>query len=368
MRLDPSLFQFEREIIPGEEAVRIALVISPHGKRYVAKSATPHRTFEETLIMMKSNFACPGVFPAVMQVHFRDESGYVMDHVAGSSLQEMFHAAADPMGDQGVQRCIAAALTRIGELHAASRDAYTSMFHETIVVGRLEIILRCPLIQQRFDDLEGASVAPVFEALRNFELIGATREGTTPAALCALTTQAFLSHLPTHESLIHGDPHFGNILVEHLTGAVSFIDPRCSWDGKPNHKAGYFDSLYDVAAICHSLFANANVRTPVPTEVDRRERTICLTDDARKRFSTYFGFAMSSLRHYLDRDPTSSEVVRFVTYLACSLSGTMRYQIWTPHLDNLLSMYVLTCLTLQEAVKAGDRASTNKRRNPEGNR
>jgi len=355
MKLDASLFEFEQEIVPGEEAVRIALIKSIQGRRYVAKSATQRRAFEETLIMVKSNFACPGVFPDVIQVHLQGEPGYVMEHVPGSSLQEIFHRSADPARDPAVRSGIEAALRRISELHAASREAYTSQFHETIVVGRLRLILECPLIQFRIDDLEGASSSFAFKDLRSFELIGGVGEGVTPASLCARATQAFVAHAPTHESLIHGDPHFGNIMVDQTSGAVSFIDPRCTWDGVENQKSGYFNPLYDAAAICHSFFANANIRSRIRTEIDRRERTIRVSKVAREIFETHFDSAMASLKHYLGRDPLPAEIVRFVTYLACSLSGTMRYRIWTPCLDNLLSMYVFTCLTLLEAAKAADR-------------
>jgi hypothetical protein len=84
---------------------------------------------------------------------------------------------------------------------------------------------------------------------------------------------------------------------------------------------GYFDPLYDVACLAHSVVANVMLETcaELCKQPDRRQ---WLIDSAR-----------GLLDMYLQRQATTGERVRFITYLICSLSGNLKYPRWTPNKD-----------------------------------
>jgi hypothetical protein len=128
---------------------------------------------------------------------------------------------------------------------------------------------------------------------------------------------AYLANLPNSESVIHGDPHLGNIICR--GDSIKFIDPRVTWDQVKSRSEGYFDPLYDVACLAHSVIANVILETfdELFEQPEKRQELI--------------NSALGLLGTYLQREAAAGECVRFITYLICSLSGNLKYPRWTPN-------------------------------------
>lgn len=346
MNINPEQYQFERSLPPGDEARYVALIRSQTGRRYVAKFSDPQLTFDELHLIMRANFVCPGVFPKITQAQFHDGAGYIMEHIDGPSFHEVYRGIKSHK-NYAIQPLLVEALKKIRGMHFASSESYTSLFHNNIVVNRLRTIFFCPLIQRRADLLSTKKEKVDVSALSALNIKNVP-EHSTAVGLAHRAISAYLQNLPTTESLIHGDPHFGNIMTESPTNAVYFIDPRCTWDGNRNSKLGYFDPLYDVAAIYHSLFANYNIIQDVHDKPAFTDNGIIFPQRTVNSFDEIFGLSLEGLSEYLERRPTESEKTRFIVYLACSLSGTMRYKIWTPTMQSLYSMFAYTCLVLNK--------------------
>jgi hypothetical protein len=336
----------------GQEAIALQVFYNNMGQKYVKKTIGFEKVFEESFLMVKSNLEAKSIYPGISQINLGNESSYVMEYINGETLQQYFHKCHITLYEENIKTLMFKAIDKIKELHNATKENYTSGFHNTIVSKRLSTILSCPIIANHFKDIkpDGEDLKCTYSELKHYSIIhNGEIVNREPRKAYERSIKKYSRYLPKYESLIHGDPHFGNIMYDLQSDQIFFIDPRSSWDQEKNQKTGYFDPLYDIAAICHSFVANDNITREHHNSIHYELKQIHVDEQTLSLFEDYKTVFQQALKHYLSREAEKGELVRFLIYLACSLSGTMRYSIWAPSFNKLINMYLYSYLTLNLA-------------------
>ncbi|MCD1260551.1 phosphotransferase [Paenibacillus athensensis] len=351
------------ELAPGLEATSLKVITDTDGRCWVIKTIDEHRAYEEASLIIKSNqllkksVQAKPIFPEIAEMKLGKISSYTMAYIQGETLEQYFQSLINPMLDEQMTRLTLEAVKKIKLLHAVSTDRYSSDYHKVIVQRRLEIILTCPMIIHHIETRLASQTDELrqfrFEQLQHFNLLFNNETHPTSRNLYDAAVQLYERNAPLMESLIHGDPHFGNIIWDQVNQDLIFIDPRCTWDNKSNTKTGYFDPLYDIASICHSFISNDHIGYEIYHDIDAANQVIHVADQALHKFELYLNRSLWVLQTYLGREPQPDELVRFIVYVACSLSGTMRYITWAPNIHKLITMYVYVYLFLHFAVAKG---------------
>jgi hypothetical protein len=296
---------------PGAEAKALTKIVA-RGE-FVLKAIDETKAKEEVRHIARIEALVPGFFPRL--IHSQLDAGlYAIEFVAGVPLESLLSLPLIAEAKPDLSGPLAVALQRLKHLHDTSRRPYSGSYHKVIVDHRLRSVPLCQVIGKRFAELNnvpGASAQSWSDCARSLSL--------TSALIC--TASRYARVLPTGESLIHGDPHLGNIIAR-KEGGVCFIDPRVTWDRIKNPRAGYFDPLYDVACVAHSIMANAIVRFTGTCDPQAVAESAML--------ETLQAWAHATVETYLSRRPNEAEATRFTVYLACALLGNLRYAQWTP--------------------------------------
>lgn len=303
-------------IKPGAEARTVTKVTAR--VELVLKLIDETKAEEEIAQIARIARHVPNFFPRLLPV--RLPAGlYATEFVPGTPLDSAldFSVAFDG-GREPVPWQLSLALAQLRSLHVASRRAYSSAYHEVIVYHRARSVPDCPRISARFAALQ----AP---GLQNPFPWPASELSRDLARALAAARIRYDQIQPRFESLLHGDPHMGNIIAK-PDRTLYFIDPRVSWDGIANSIAGYFDPLYDCACVAHSFIANAILQA-------RSARGPDTGDPPGRLLQSMSRSADAVLRDYLAGPPNEGEETRYLVYAACALLGNLRYPKWTPDLQ-----------------------------------
>ena len=307
----PSLGALALEVLPGGAEATAVVKLSTNCSM-VVKTTHPRLAAEEVAQIERINAALPGTCPSILHAE-TDRGIYVTEFVHGATLEQLIQQSEDEDGST-VLKAIHPSIWVLRHLHFETRRPYESSYHETIVVKRLRSILHCRSTTDNLKRLTYLDIESYYLAMWDRGLVG--ENDKTLSDHLSFVVSKYLECLPETESLIHGDPHFGNIVL-HQQKPV-FIDPRVTWDDVENPKPGYFDPLYDIACVAHSLIANVIIE---------RAHELVESVESRRRFLLV---GQRLLDAYVGREPTEAEQVRFLTYLLCSLSGNLKYSRWTP--------------------------------------
>lgn len=304
------------KLMAGEEAYSITKYSSNFSM--VMKIISPQTAKEEIQQIRRLNLALPGISPEILYSD-PDAGMYITTYAEGETLEKKISRPEFVLNLESAVSLVSGALLLLRRLHEATSRPYSGKYHEVIVEKRISRILRDPKTLKNIS-LHGASDAEVF--FRNFST-GYGLFSTSSLLQEDFEKIAFIyaRQLPKAESLIHGDPHFGNILAHE--DAVVLIDPRITWDQSENKNAGYFDPLYDVACVAHSLVANEIKKNDGPSSPRMAASELLLA------------IACEFLSVYLQRAPTHAEQKAYLAYLACCMSGNLKYPRWTPSKESL---------------------------------
>lgn len=346
MILDLHQQQYETvgELFPGQEAASLKIISDKSGQWYVIKSIDKLRAFEEAVQMIRGSQKIKEIFPRIIHLDLGDIPFYTMEYIKGESLQDYIQRLNTPLEENELRAIIISSQNKLKLLHECTLEKYTSNYHNVIVNSRLENIFSCNLINLHTKNSLNLPVA--YPRLKKYSLLSQGKTSPSIEKIAETATQIYMSHLPDHESIIHGDPHLGNIIYNSNNNSLRYIDPRVMWDNIQNTKTGYFDPLYDIAVINHSLITNHILTAVSPYKLDIKEKLIHITTSMDDLFQTYLKLSMDNLKCYLSREPKKGETIRYLTYIACSLSGCMRYRLWAPSAEKLMMLYTLTALFL----------------------
>jgi len=309
----PELGALALEVLPsGAEAMSIVKLSA--NCSMVAKTITPQLAEEEVAQIRRINSVLPGTCPRIL--HVERESGlYVTEFLPGETLEHQLRQHVRGFGAQLAEEILGPSLLILRRLHNVSRRPYGSSYHKIIVEKRLAEILNCHATTDNLRALSALNLETFYLTAGHEPL--ARRGVRHLSEALSQVVDVYLANLPNSESLIHGDPHLGNIICQ--GDSIKFIDPRVTWDQIKNGSEGHFDPLYDVACLAHSVIANVILETidELFEQLEKRQKLI--------------DCALGLLGIYLQRKATTGEHVRFVIYLICSLSGNLKYPKWTPN-------------------------------------
>ena len=315
------------KLLAGEEAHSVTKYSSNFSM--VMKIIAPRTAKEEIQQITRLNEALSGISPSILYSD-PDAGMYITTYAPGEALEKKIARLEFHRDRESIISHVSGPLAFLKSLHEATRRPYSGQYHEVIVEKRITGILHNPETLKNLS-LHGWLSAEGF--FRNFSNMHEARPvSTSLQEHFAKIAEMYATQLPRTESLIHGDPHFGNILVE--GDSVVFIDPRVTWDQCENSNAGYFDPLYDVACVAHSLLANAT------------EKKGCLSAAEVTTAEALLATACEFLPVYLQRPPTYAEQIAFLAYLACCISGNLKYPKWTPSKESLwLTLYLVRSIS-----------------------
>ncbi|SUA90895.1 aminoglycoside phosphotransferase family protein [Pandoraea pulmonicola] len=306
----PSLCRLRLETLCGGAEATTVVKVDAYCS-VVVKAIRSRLAAEEVAHIKRMNAALPGICPPV--VYFEADRGiYATEFAPGKTLERQLRDSVIDVTGIGHFQLVAPCLLALRQLHLATQRRYASSYHDAIVAKRLSKILRSDLTTKNlaaFTDLD-------------IETYYVTAWATGRTQSCSLRTamsrvlERYSAFLPDVEALVHGDPHLGNIIMEKATPI--FIDPRVTWDDTPNPDPGYFDPLYDLACMVHSIFANLILLAPRDLLESVKARRALIANSVR------------ILDTYTRQKTTQAQRVRFITYLICSLSGNLKYSRWTP--------------------------------------
>jgi thiamine kinase-like enzyme len=307
-----GLHALSSEKLPtGEEAHSITRYLSSFS--IVMKVIAPQTAKEEVQQLTRLNAAVPGISPQILYSDF-DQGLYITTYAEGDTLEKKIADAEFSFDAEKLKSLISPSACLLRNLHEVTARPYDCEYHKVIVEKRIAEILQHPETLKNLRSHTNASVETFY---RDFSPANETI--STPTSLqddLEGLAEIYKDNPPKIEALIHGDPHFGNIIVN--GDKVTLIDPRITWDRCENKKSGYFDPLYDVACLAHSLLANMILA-----------RSDILFSDAKKR-EVLCRIAYEALPLYLQRPPTDGECANYLTYLACCMSGNLKYPRLTP--------------------------------------
>ncbi len=309
----PELGALALEVLPsGAEAMSVVKLSA--NCSMVAKTIAPQAAEEEVAQIRRINSVLPGTCPRIL--HVERESGlYVTEFLPGETLEQKLRRHVCGFGAQLVEEILGPSLLILRTLHNVSRRPYGSTYHRIIVEKRLAEILNCHATTKNLRDQSPLDIERFYLTAGHEPLARAGARHLSEAL--SRLVDVYLANLPNSESLIHGDPHLGNIICQ--GDSIKFIDPRVTWDQVKNGAEGHFDPLYDIACLAHSAIANVILET-FDELFEQHEKRQKLID-----------CALDVLGMYLQREATTGEHVRFVVYLICCLSGNLKYSKWAPN-------------------------------------
>lgn len=306
----PSLCRLRLETLCGGAEARLVVKVDAYCS-VVVKAIRSRLAAEEVAHIKRMNAALPGICPPV--VHFDTDRGiYATEFAPGRTLERRLRDSLIDVTGTGHFELVAPCLVALRQLHLATQRRYASSYHDVIVANRLSKILGSDLTTKNLAALTDLDIETYYVTAW---ATGRTQSGSLRTAMSRVL-ERYSAFLPDVEALIHGDPHLGNIIMEEAT--PTFIDPRVTWDDTPNPDPGYFDPLYDVACMAHSIFANLILLAP---------RDLLESVKARRAL---IANSIGILDNYTRQKTTRGQRVRFITYLICSLSGNLKYSRWTP--------------------------------------
>jgi len=335
-----------KELAKGAEAKAIYKMRFPNS--IIIKYIDNGHAKDESFLISLANQYVEHLFPLLIYNGVNDDY-YILEYIEGQNLQTKFVNEFCLLNKNPQQELIFKSIDRLRELHISSKSNYISNYHETIVDYRLDRIFDSPRINSRFRTLGNYSINGLYE-LENF--IIRDSNGNSIHKLRDKLEEAislYNQYLPRYESVIHGDPHLGNIIAAR-DGSIVFIDPRVKWDGVENNRRGYFDPLYDIACICHSVISVSiiNYAKVWDFDINENDRVITFTEDASDCIKLHQSWVTEILLYYLQRPPKLGELIRYKIYLICCLVGNLQYLEWTPTIDTIIYNYYFCSHVLDE--------------------
>jgi len=299
----------------GFEARSILLVDSD--KPLIFKFIDGNKSEQESSHINLVNSVTPGFFPKVLYESSGDNNFYALEYINGSSLYDSVKSDL-LLKELESQQYVKVSLLKLKVLHDLTRQAGTEGYDYWKII-----------VNDRLDAFLSDTYHCLFETFCSKDLIKdiSSISETNNIDIHSVIGQAktfFIENSPTELSLIHGDSHLRNILFS--GGEPVFIDPRVEWDSKPNKNTGFFDPLYDVACLCHSLIIEDMVQRSIAGESFINDE-MKVTDGAQALTQHYLYLAQQVIRIYMDEiDIKPNQFLHYMIYLSCSLLGCLKYK------------------------------------------
>jgi len=128
----------------GAEAQRIIKLTSSTGN-FIIKKIEPQKAQEEAGHIKLINGLYPSFFPKMHALDSK-QGVYIIDYIDGASLDSIIKFEAKAEFSLPNKDIIFKAIEHLSVLHNRTNRAYTSNYHEVIVIKRMNDIINCPIV------------------------------------------------------------------------------------------------------------------------------------------------------------------------------------------------------------------------------
>jgi peroxiredoxin len=213
----------------------------------------------EATFLRRANLALdkaslPPMFPVVHAVTVEgDQAVVLMEAGRPDPLDDLVFADKDRFElDATAGTTLSPFLDRLTRLHQLTRAARAPETGPYLYFGRFEALVAHPdFVAAHGELLPGAP--PIEDLLTARLLLPGGVELPSYRELLTWLASRVDRIAPQEGALIHGDPHFRNMLFRDDDEPM-LIDPRTVWDGRAVTDPGFGDPAYDFATLLHSAF------------------------------------------------------------------------------------------------------------------